>query len=159
MFASSQITTPTSCTLSHILQSLDARVISSSAGRSAAPRPQKEWTVEATPGSYTRQAIPLEQITDTRKPLCWQSSRIALTTFDLPVPEWPVTRRFCPLLTNWKTSGSSRVRFSLVWWKRENHEVSGRSCSHAKQRQGNVQKNVMQLYLLLYFTDLVAFAA
>ena len=31
-------------------------------------------------------------------------------------------------------------------------------CSHAKQRQGNVQKSVLQLDLLLCFTVLVAFA-
>ena len=33
------------------------------------------------------------------------------------------------------------------------HVVS--RCSHAKQRQGNVQKRVLQLDLLLFFTVLV----
>ena len=55
---------------------------------------------------------------------------------------------------------SEQIMYDVSSIKRETRKFLDVSRgSHAKQRQGNVQKRVLELDLLLFFTFLVAFSA
>ena len=54
----------------------------------------------------------------------------------------------------------NKIMYDVSSIKRETRKFLDVSrCSHAKQRQGNVQNRVLELDLLLFFTVLVAFSA